>query len=68
MEVILKDGLVFEIEDRLLKVSDCLKIIPVPPSTWWAGVKSGRFPQPVKSGGNTFWRYSDVMIAQANNS
>jgi hypothetical protein len=25
MEVILKDGLVFEIEDRLLKVSDCLK-------------------------------------------
>ncbi len=23
-------------------------IIPVSKSTWWAGVKSGRFPQPIK--------------------
>lgn len=25
-------------------------IIPVGKSTWWAGVKSGRFPKPVKLG------------------
>lgn len=27
-----------------------LPIIPVSKSTWWAGVKSGRYPQPVKLG------------------
>jgi prophage regulatory protein len=61
MEVIMKDGLAFEIEYRLLKVKECLKIVPVSASNWWAGVKDGRFPQPIKIGGNTFWRYSDVM-------
>ena len=25
-------------------------LIPVSRSTWWAGVKSGRYPQPVKLG------------------
>ncbi|MGH8548543.1 MAG: helix-turn-helix transcriptional regulator [Methylococcales bacterium] len=25
-------------------------IIPVGKSTWWAGIESGRFPQPVKLG------------------
>jgi len=28
-------------------------IIPVSKSTWWAGVRSGRFPQPVKLGPRT---------------
>ena len=27
--------------------------IPVSKSTWWAGVKSGRFPKPVKIGPKT---------------
>lgn len=32
-------------------------IIPVSKSTWWAGVKSGRFPKPEKLGPNTtVWR------------
>lgn len=57
----MKERTVFEIEDRLLKIGDCLKIIPVARSTWWAGVKDGRFPKPVKIGKNTFWRYSDLM-------
>ena len=35
--------------------------IPVSKSTWWAGVKSGRYPQPVKLGpGITAWRRSDI--------
>lgn len=35
--------------------------IPVGRSTWWAGVKSGRFPQPVKLGpGITAWRAEDI--------
>lgn len=36
-------------------------LIPVGRSTWWAGVKSGRFPQPVKLGpGTTAWRVEDI--------
>lgn len=37
-------------------------IIPVSRSTWWAGVKSGRYPQPVRTLGEriTAWRVEDV--------
>ena len=36
-------------------------IIPVSKSTWWAGVASGRFPQPLKlSPGVTVWRAEDI--------
>lgn len=37
-------------------------IIPVKKSCWWAGVKSGRFPKPVKigNGRGTFWRVEDI--------
>lgn len=41
--------------------------IPVGRSTWWAGVKSGRFPAPVKLGPRTTaWRVEDIraLIAQ----
>jgi predicted DNA-binding transcriptional regulator AlpA len=35
--------------------------IPVGKSTWWAGVKTGRFPQPVKLGPRiTAWRVDDI--------
>ena len=35
--------------------------IPVSKSTWWAGVKSGRFPKPVKLGPRiTAWRVEDI--------
>jgi prophage regulatory protein len=35
-------------------------LIPVGKSTWHAGVRSGRFPAPVKIGGATCWRCSDI--------
>lgn len=36
--------------------------IPVAKSTWWAGVKSGRFPAPVKLGPRiTAWREIDIQ-------
>lgn len=36
-------------------------LIPVCASTWWKGVKSGRYPQPVKlSPGVTVWRVEDI--------
>lgn len=36
-------------------------IIPVKKSAWWQGVKSGRFPKPIKlSAGVTVWRVEDI--------
>jgi predicted DNA-binding transcriptional regulator AlpA len=36
-------------------------LIPVSKSTWWAGVKAGRYPQPVKLGDRiTAWRVEDI--------
>lgn len=36
--------------------------IPVSKSTWWAGVKVGRFPQPLKLGPRvTVWRAEDIL-------
>jgi prophage regulatory protein len=35
--------------------------IPISKSTWWAGVKTGRFPAPIKLGrGITVWRVQDI--------
>ena len=36
-------------------------VVPVGKSTWWAGVKSGRYPKPVKlSPRITAWRVEDI--------
>jgi prophage regulatory protein len=35
--------------------------IPVSKSTWWAGIKDGRFPKPIKLGARiTVWRAEDI--------
>jgi predicted DNA-binding transcriptional regulator AlpA len=42
--------------------------IPVSKSTWWAGVKAGRYPRPFKLGPRiTAWRVEDIraLIEQA---
>ncbi|RIA45482.1 helix-turn-helix transcriptional regulator [Dichotomicrobium thermohalophilum] len=45
-------------------------IIPVSRSTWYAGVKSGRYPRPVKHAGMTLWRAEDIraLIEEINRS
>jgi predicted DNA-binding transcriptional regulator AlpA len=36
-------------------------IYPVSKSTWWAGVRAGRYPKPVKLGERiTAWRVEDI--------
>ena len=36
-------------------------LIPVKKSCWWEGVKTGRFPKPVKLGPKiTVWRVEDI--------
>ena len=39
-------------------------LIPVSKSTWWNGVKSGRYPKPVKTLGKriTAWRVEDIRF------
>jgi prophage regulatory protein len=42
--------------------------IPVSKSTWWQGVKDGRYPKPVKLGPRiTAWRVEDIrsLISEA---
>jgi prophage regulatory protein len=51
-------------ETGFLRISQILAPtgpIPVSKSTWWAGVKDGRFPKPLKLGARvTVWRVEDI--------
>jgi prophage regulatory protein len=50
-----------EVPDSLLKVSEVCQLLSVGEATWWAGVKSGRYPKSVKLGPRiTRWRRSDI--------
>ena len=49
------------LQSSFLRLNQVLQLIPVCKSTWWAGVKSGRYPQSVKiSTRCTAWRTSDI--------
>lgn len=53
--------------DRLLRLPHVLQIVPISKSTWWAGVRSGKFPKPVKLGPRTTcWRQSDIAAFVEN--
>lgn len=48
-------------ETGFLRLPAILQIFPIGKSTWWAGVKDGRFPKPVKLGERTTaWRVEDI--------
>jgi prophage regulatory protein len=56
-------------ETGYIRLPTVLAIFPVSRSTWWAGVKSGRFPQPVKlSPRCTAWRAEDISSLLADPS
>lgn len=45
-----------------VRLPQILEVFPVSASTWWAGVKSGRFPAAVKLTPNTTaWRAEDIL-------
>lgn len=49
-------------ETGFLRLPEVLKLFPVSKSTWWAGVKSGKYPKPVKLSKNiTAWRVQDII-------
>jgi predicted DNA-binding transcriptional regulator AlpA len=44
-----------------LRLPQVLSVFPVGRSTWWTGVKSGKYPQPVKiSPRCTAWKVEDI--------
>ena len=44
-----------------VRLPQVLSVFPVSRSTWWAGVKSKKYPQAVKLGANTTaWRAEDI--------
>jgi len=44
-----------------VRLPTILKILPISPSTWWTGIKSGHFPKPVRLGKRiTAWRVEDI--------
>lgn len=48
-------------EVGFVRLPQVLSVFPVSRSTWWAGVKSGKYPKPVKLGPNTTaWRAQDI--------
>src|SRR3954452_23290856 len=53
---------------RLSQIVGVGRVLPIGKSTFWAGVKTGRFPQPIRIGRITAWRVEDIraLIAQTN--
>lgn len=49
-------------ETGYLRLPEVLRLIPVSRSTWWAGVRSGRYPKPTRALGAriTAWRVEDI--------
>jgi predicted DNA-binding transcriptional regulator AlpA len=45
-----------------LRLKEVLALIPVSKSTWWAGVREGRFPKPTKKFGTRIsaWDVKDI--------
>ncbi|NLX50501.1 MAG: AlpA family phage regulatory protein [Deltaproteobacteria bacterium] len=45
----------------LLRLKQVLRFIPVSRSSWWQGVRSGKFPKPLKLGERTTcWKSEDI--------
>lgn len=48
-------------ETGYVRLPVVLRLIPVGKSTWWAGIKTGRYPKPVKLAARvTAWRVEDI--------
>lgn len=47
-------------ETGFVRFSVIRQLIPLSRSTFWKGVREGRFPRPVKVGAASLWRVEDV--------
>lgn len=49
--------------DSLLRLPEVLALVPVSRATWYAGVKKGRYPQPVSLGPRCVaWKASEIQL------
>lgn len=58
-------------EIGFLRLPAVLHLIPVGKSSWWEGVKNGRYPKPVKlNPRTTAWKVEDIkgLISDFNGS
>ena len=47
-------------EAGLVRLPQILSVFPISKSSWWAGVKEGKYPASIKHGRCTFWRAEDI--------
>ena len=48
-------------ETGFVRLAQVLKVIPLGKTSWWEGVKSGRFPKPIKlSARCNAWKAEDI--------
>jgi prophage regulatory protein len=48
-------------EAGFIRLPKVLSLLPIGRSTWWAGIRSGRYPAPVKIGPRlSAWRVEDI--------
>lgn len=53
--------------DRLLRLDETLKLIPVSKSTWYRGIKEGIYPQAYKLGRRaSAWKLSELEACVEN--
>lgn len=49
-------------EEKLLRLPQVLERFPVGKTTWWCGVRDGKFPRPVRLGPRSVaWRASAIQ-------
>ena len=50
-------------ETGFVRLPSILAVYPVGKSTWWQGVRDGRYPKPTKALGQriTAWRAEDIL-------
>ncbi|MEJ1298317.1 MAG: AlpA family phage regulatory protein [Candidatus Sedimenticola sp. (ex Thyasira tokunagai)] len=53
--------------DAIIRLPDVLRLFPVSKSTWWAGIKAGRYPSPIRLGNRAVgWRLGSILDLSRN--
>lgn len=58
-------------EQGFVRLPQILRLIPIGRSTWWAGIRAGKYPAPIKLGPKvSAWRVEDIrqLLATLGNS
>ena len=53
-------------EEKFLRLTQVLEIIPVSRSSWWKGCKTGKYPKSIKLGARSTARKSSEIQALIN--